>query len=146
MGSLLAAARARAAERARRVVRLPNPEDAGQVFVCRLPTDGMELDRLRAAAKRQGKGHGDEFHFARSLLAACCEAIEELGEPIPTSDDDPTPIRFTDAEFRQEMGASTGADAVFAFVQNDGVITSLANKLIEESGYGTEDFADPTTG
>lgn len=153
MATLFEQAMAQAEESAARVVRIPKPSYLGQVFICHLPNDGTDIDRLRSAAKRIGKGHAEEFHFARAMLAEYVDAIEWHGQVMTVKDVDPTsddesPVTFKDTAFREATKAATGADAVFRFLKNDGDITSVANKLVEESGYGTEDFAayDPTEG
>jgi hypothetical protein len=144
MSSLLEGMKARAAARSRRTIRLSNPEDAGQVFVCRVPTDGMELDRLQSAAEKADKGRGANVHFCRAVVAACVESIEDGGQVLEIGG---VAVNFRDPELQDALSVPSAKDAVVALIGTDGVIVGLANKLIEEAGYSDSDaFSDPTQG
>lgn len=141
MASMLEGMKARAAARAKRTIRLANPEDAAQVFVCRIPTDGMELDRLQTAAEKADRGRGTNVHFCRAVVAACVEQIEDAGQVLEI---DGTTVNFRDPELQAALQVPSAKDAVVALVGSDGVIVALANRLIEEAGYTDADaFADP---
>lgn len=142
MTSLIKDIQRRAAERSKRTIRLVNPEDAAQVFVARVPTDGMEIERLRAAAERADRGKAAGVHFSRALVALCVEQIEDAGEVVELND---TPVTFRDPELWAELGVKSAKDAVVALIGSDGVISALADKLVEEAGYGDGDaIPDPT--
>lgn len=143
--SLLDDMKARAAARAKRTIRVSNPEDAAQVFVCRVPTDGMELDRLETAAGKLDRGRGKNVHFCRAVVAACVEQIEDGGKVLEI---DGQAVNFRDPELQEALGVASAKDAVVALIGTDGVVVGLANYLIEEAGY-TADGAftsDPTEG
>ena len=142
MSSMLEGMKARAAARSRRTIRLTNPEDAGQVFVCRVPTDGMELDRLQSAAEKVDKGRGANVHFCRAVVAACVESIEDCGVVLEIGG---VAVNFRDPELQAALGVASAKDAVVALVGTDGVVVGMANKLIAEAGYTDQDaFTDPT--
>ena len=144
MTSILEGMKARAAARAKRTVRVPNPEDAAQVFVCRVPTDGIELDRLQSAAEKVDKGRGANVHFCRAVVAACVESIEDGGQVLEIGGQ---AVNFRDPELQDALQVASAKDAVVALIGTDGVIVGLANHLIEEAGYTAGDaFSDPTEG
>ena len=141
MASLLEDMKARAAARAKRTIRLPNPEDQGQVFVCRVPTDGMELDRLHKAAAREKQGA--ETHLARAVVAACVESIEDGGRVLEV---DGLVVNFRDPELQNALQVANAKEAVVALIGSDGIIAAMAKHLIEEAGYADGMFSDPTEG
>lgn len=141
MASLLEEMKARAAARAKRTIRLANPEDAGQVFICRVPTDGMEYDRIQKAAEREKKG--SEVHLVRAVVAAYVESIEDGGRVLEI---DGTPVNFRDPELQNALQVASAKDAVVALIGSDGIIASLAKSLVQEAGYMDGAYADPTEG
>lgn len=133
----------RIVERQTRHVTFASPDDPSIELVLRVPVDGVEVDRIRSAAERADKGKALNVHFSRALLAGCCESILIDKEPLTV---DGEPVTFTSPALHGALGVVTGKDAVFKVLGSDGTITSMANRLMEEAGYGASDEVgeDPT--
>lgn len=152
--TLLDGIKRRAAQRRARTVRVANPDDALQVLVCRVPTDGLELDRLREGAERARKGKGAGVEFNRALLAACTLRIEEGGEAVELPDGEPATFRepalwdlLNDGDPHGPVRSAK--DAVEALVVGgDGAIAAMAARLMREAKYDADeaDTEDPTEG
>lgn len=131
------------AQRTRRTVEITHPEVPTYSIVYRVPTDRSEVAPIlkRAEMNKKEAGLADA-----SILALCCVEIKRLGETV--TDDEGNPLTFRDKTFQDWVGASSSRDAARALYGSDGYVTTIANRLLEEAGYGKDDevlVEDPTS-
>ncbi len=131
------------ATRTRRTVEITHPEVGAYSIVYRVPTDRSEVAPIlkRAEMNKKEAGLADA-----SILALCCVEIKRYGESVTNDDGDL--LTFRDKTFQEWVGASSARDAVRALYGSDGYVTTIANRLLEEAGYGKDDevlVEDPTS-
>lgn len=132
--TILQAAMSRAQARLHRSVTVT--VDDHLTLVCDLPTNGLEVERLKAAAERLDKGRATGTNFARALVALCTASIEIDGSPVVLDDE---VVSFRDPPLWRALGVSTSKDAVVALIGADGDIARVAARLMEEGGWGESD-------
>ena len=130
------------AKRQRRTVEITHPEVGSYTVTYRVPTDRSEVAPIlkRAEMNKKEAGLADA-----SILALCCMEIKRLGELV--ADDEGNPLTFRDKQLQDWVGATSSRDAVRALYGSDGYVTTVANRLLEEAGYGKDDevlVEDPT--
>jgi hypothetical protein len=131
------------ATRQRRTVEITHPEVGAYTITYRVPTDRSEVAPIlkRAEMNKKEAGLADA-----SILALCCLEIRRLGELV--ADEDGNPVTFRDKQLQEWVGAASSRDAVRALYGSDGYVTTVANRLLEEAGYGKDDevlVEDPTS-
>ena len=131
------------ATRLRRTVEITHPEIPAYTIVYRVPTDRSEVAPIlkRAEMNKKESGLADA-----SILALCCVEIKRYAETV--ADDEANPLTFRDKVFQEWVGAASSRDAVRALYGSDGYVTTVANRLLEEAGYGKDDevlVEDPTS-
>jgi hypothetical protein len=131
------------AKRQRRTVEITHPEVGSYTVTYRVPTDRSEVAPIlkRAEMNKKEAGLADA-----SILALCCMEIKRLGELV--ADDEGNPLTFRDKQLQDWVGATSSRDAVRALYGSDGYVTTVANRLLEEAGYGKDDevlVEDPTS-
>jgi hypothetical protein len=131
------------ANRTRRTVEVTHPETPAYSVVYRVPTDRSEVAPIlkRAEMNKKEAGLADA-----SILALCCVEIKRYGETV--TDDDGNPVTFRDKMFQDWVAAPSSRDAVRNLYGSDGYVTTIANRLLEEAGYGKDDevlVEDPTS-
>lgn len=131
------------ANRTRRTVEITHPELISYSIIYRVPTDRSEVAPIlkRAEMNKKEAGLADA-----SILALCCVEIKRHGELV--ADDEGNPLTFRDKTFQDWVGAASSRDAVRALYGSDGFVTTVANRLLEEAGYGKDDevlVEDPTS-
>jgi hypothetical protein len=131
------------AKRQRRTVEITHPEVGAYTITYRVPTDRSEVAPIlkRAEMNKKEAGLADA-----SILALCCMEIRRLGELV--ADDEGNPLTFRDKQLQEWVGATSSRDAVRALYGSDGYVTTVANRLLEEAGYGKDDevlVEDPTS-
>jgi hypothetical protein len=132
--SIAAAIRADLAARGRKVERITHPDAPKWTVTYRLPTDRAELAPFFARQERAEK-RKQEYHFDAAVLATFCESIEFLGSPPVGAG----PCTFRDTELVELLGAASPTGAVRAMYASDGIVSSIAARLISAAGYGTTD-------
>ena len=131
------------ATRQRRPVEITHPEVGAYTITYRVPTDRSEVAPIlkRAEMNKKEAGLADA-----SILALCCLEIRRLGELV--ADDEGNPLTFRDKQLQEWVGAPSSRDAVRTLYGSDGYVTTVANRLLEEAGYGKDDevlVEDPTS-
>jgi hypothetical protein len=131
------------ATRTRRTVEITHPEIPAYAITYRVPTDRSEIAPIlkRAEMNKKEAGLADA-----SILNVCCVEIKRYGELV--ADDEGNALTFRDKTFQEWVGALSGRDAVRALYGSDGYVTTIANRLLEEAGYGKDDevlVEDPTS-
>lgn len=131
------------AKRTRRTVEITHPEVPGYTVTYRVPTDRSEVAPIlkRAEMNKKEAGLADA-----SILALCCVEIKRYGEVV--ADEEGNPLTFRDKTFQDWVSASSSRDAARTLYGSDGYVTTVANRLLEEAGYGKDDevlVEDPTS-
>lgn len=141
MASILDEARERAAARRRRQVSIEIP-DLEMELICDVPTDGLAVARMQAAARKMDRGQAEGVHFARALVA---NQVQEIRIGGVTLEVDGAPVNFRDLELQRELQASDGKSAVVALIGADGDIIDVMATLMEAAGLSTDNAleADP---
>jgi hypothetical protein len=131
------------ATRTRRTVEITHPEVGAYTIVYRVPTDRSEVAPIlkRAEMNKKEAGLADA-----SILALCCVEIKRYG--VTVADDEGNPLTFRDKQFQDWVDATSARDAARNLYGSDGFVTTIANRLLEEAGYGGDDevlVEDPTS-
>lgn len=131
------------ATRTRRTVEITHPEVGAYTIVYRVPTDRSEVAPIlkRAEMNKKEAGLADA-----SILALCCVEIKRYG--VIVADDEGNPLTFRDKQFQDWVDATSARDAARNLYGSDGFVTTIANRLLEEAGYGKDDevlVEDPTS-
>ena len=131
------------ATRQQRTVEITHPELVAYTITYRVPTDRSEV----AAIFKRAEMNKKEASLAdASILALCCLEIKRHGTLV--TDDDGNPVTFRDKMLQEWVGALSARDAVRALYGSDGYVTTVAARLLEEAGYGSDDevlVEDPTS-
>lgn len=113
----------------------------------RLPRERKELAPLEEASAKAVK-RGEPATYDAALLATYATRVWFMGELV---EDDGAPLTFRDKGFRVLLGlpeSARASDVVRAVYDADGVVESLAWRLLDEASFRTEDeveVEDPTT-
>lgn len=131
------------ASRTRRTVEITHPEVPAYTVTYRVPTDRSEVAPIlkRAEMNKKEAGLADA-----SILALCCLEIRRYGEIV--ADEEGNALTFRDKTLQEWVGAASSRDAARALYGSDGYVTTVANRLLEEAGYGKDDevlVEDPTS-
>jgi hypothetical protein len=131
------------ATRQRRTVEITHPEVGAYTIVYRVPVDRSEVAPIlkRAEMNKKEAGLADA-----SILALCCVEIKRYGQTV--ADDEGNPLTFRDKQFQEWVNATSARDAARHLYGSDGFVTTIANRLLEEAGYGKDDevlVEDPTS-
>jgi len=131
------------ASRTQRTVEITHPEVLAYSITYRVPTDRSEVAGIFKRAEMNKK----EASLAdASILVLCCLEIKRNG--VTVTDDDGNLLTFRDKVFQDWVGAASGRDAVRNLYGSDGYVTTVAARLLEEAGYGSDDeviVEDPTS-
>jgi rhodanese-related sulfurtransferase len=139
--------RADLAQRRRRVVKITHPDLVQWEVAYRLPTDRGDLEPYFQRAERAAK-RKQPYSFDAAVLAALCEGLWFMGEPV--EGEDGNPVTFRDPAFLDLVEAGTPSDAVRSVYGSDGVVSQVAKQLLREAGFDddaevqAEDIGDPT--
>jgi hypothetical protein len=132
--SIAAAIRADLAARNRQVERITHPDAPKWTVTYRLPTDRTELAPFFARQEKAEKRR-QEYHFDAAVLATFAESILFLDAPPVGAG----PCTFRDSEVIELLGATSPTGAVRAMYASDGIVSSIAARLISAAGYGSTD-------
>lgn len=124
------------------LIRHPSLPDYVMEF--RTDLDTNELAKWDAiASKGRGKSGADRRLVFALTIAGTNTRILHNGEVVTNSDG--RPVTFRDKELQETLGVTTGAAAAGRFIGSDGPMASIANRILEASGYGEEaESVDPT--
>lgn len=134
------------AARNARTVRVVHPAAPEWTVDYRVPVDRVEVRRLLAASEAAEKAKRDAT-FDPALVAQMCVEVRFAGEGVLTGDNG-QPLTWRDEAMWSLVGASGLVDCV-RVAYGDGVVASIAKRLLDEAGYGSDDeviVEDPQAG
>lgn len=107
-----------------------------------------ELDSIRKQCRKPG-GKNETYmpKFDAMVLNATNIGIEKDGEAMV--DDDGDDVAFYNEQFQLAFETTNGADCAAAFMRTDAALATMANAVLERTGFGreVEDAAgNPTSG
>jgi hypothetical protein len=122
------------AARKRRVKEIVHPDVPKWRAVYRLPNDRMELAPLQVRAEKAEK-RKQPYFFDAAVLATLNESLTYLGQ----SPDPDGPATFRDTVVLDMLGAANASEAVRIVYGSDGIVSAVAQQLMNAAGYGTAD-------